>query len=262
VSDTASTWDPDAPEAAEPPSRPRRALLGTVVADRIKERILERALAPGTPLPSEASLAEEFDVSLRVVRDALRALTNQGIVETRQGKRAVVGTLRPVAVGEYFQFVVSSADDAIGELLDLRLALETQAARAAAKRATTEELVGIRRMFEALVAAGDDLEQRAPADVAFHRAIAEASGNRFFVGILDALADVFEDERRRGGQLPGSHEETNAQHEALVAALEARNAELAEERTRLILLRAREYFDAPQPSQPDAKRRRLSFRRQ
>ena len=244
------------PEAARPPRVP----LGTVVSKQIRDRITEHALGPGTALPSESALAREFGVSVRVVRDALRMLSNQGIVETRQGKRAVVGNLRPVAMEQYFEFVVSTTTDGLAELLDVRLALETQAAAAAARNASDEEIAELRRLLDAVLAAGDDVAVRAPADVEFHRAIARASRNRFFVGILDALREALEDERKRGGTLPGSHDETNAQHEALLAAVERRDPAAAEQAMRAILERARQYFGTPARRSDGVRRRRAGRR--
>lgn len=199
-------------------------------------------MEPGTALPSEAELSSEFDVSVRVIRDALRTLTNQGIVETRQGKRATVAHLRPVAVEEYFQFAVSLGNGAVEELLDLRLAIETQAARAAAANITPERVAELRKLYDEIVAAGDDLDKRANADVALHRAIALASGNRFFSGILEALDAALRDERGRGARLLDSHDLTNRQHKDLVDALAAHDPDGAERAMVVILRRARQLF--------------------
>lgn len=242
--DSYSTWPlAKRKERGQPRERRRAPLLGMAVADRIRERIAEKELKPGTLLPSEADLADEFDVSLRVVRDALRTLTNQGIVETRQGKRAVVANLRPVAVEDYFQFVISSGAGAVEDLLDLRLAIETQTARAAATNITSKQVEELRDLLNAVIATGDDLRERAAVDVAFHRAIARASGNGFFSGILEALDGALRDERDKGAHLPGSHDLTNAQHMALLEAIEAHDPDAAEQAMRVILIRARELFE-------------------
>lgn len=240
-----SAWKIEEPVVAASVRRQPREPLGAAVSNQIRDRIVEYQLLPGTSLPSEAALAQEFDVSVRVVRDALRLLTTQGIVETRQGKRAVVGSLRPVAIEQFFKFAVSAATDATRELLDVRLALETLVAAEAARRITPDELAELRGLLDAVRAAGDDLEARAPADVAFHRAIARASKNRFCIGILEALGEVLEDERKRGGKLPASHEETDAQHEALYQALADHDVAGAERAMLAILERARSFFPEP-----------------
>lgn len=240
-----SAWKIEEPVLPTSVRRQPREPLGAAVSNQIRDRIVQYQLLPGTSLPSEAALAREFDVSVRVVRDALRLLSTQGIVETRQGKRAVVGSLRPVAIEQFFKFAVSAATDATRELLDVRLALETLVAAEAARRITSDELAELRLLLDAVRAAGDDLEARAPADVAFHRAIARFSKNRFCIGILEALGEVLEDERKRGGTLPGSHEETDAQHEALYQALANHDAAGAERAMVAILERARSFFPEP-----------------
>ncbi|MGW3955499.1 FadR/GntR family transcriptional regulator [Streptomyces sp. NPDC004752] len=220
--------------------------LGAQVADQIRELIKAEGLTDGDPLPSESDLAGRYGVSQRVVRDALRTLTNQGLVETRQGKRATVSGLRPVAVEDYFRLAMHADSDAIDDLLELRLAIETKAAGLAAARGSAEELARLRTIMAELSEAEDDLTRRVELDMAFHDTIARASGNRFFQSILDALGEALTAERHRGGHLTEAagltHAETNTQHQALLLALEARDAQLAEQCMRAILERARHYF--------------------
>lgn len=226
--------------------RHTRVPLGAQIAEQIRELIKTEGLADGDPLPSESELAGRYGVSQRVVRDALRTLTNQGVVETHQGKRATVSGLRPVAVEDYFRLAVDANEEAIDDLLELRLAMETKAAGLAAIRATTEEITELRKIMTELAAAEDDLTRRVELDMAFHDTIARASRNRFFKAILDALAEALTAERHRGGQLTEAagltHAETNTQHQALLLALEARDPQLAEQCMRAILERARQRF--------------------
>jgi DNA-binding FadR family transcriptional regulator len=235
------------------PSAPirTRVPLGVKVADELRAYIKERGMVEGDLLPSEANLAEEFNISQRVVRDALRTLSSQGVVQTRQGKRALIGKLRPVAVKDYFRVAAESEGGAVHELMELRLVLEPKAAELAAERATEEDLTSLREQMEEMTAPDLDLRQRVAADMAFHNTITRASGNRFFHAILDALSEALADERQRGGELTESagltnHAETNAHHQALLDALEQRDGSLAAERMRVILSRAQHYFRGSQ----------------
>lgn len=249
TTEVASTGDPSAPhEAAERGQRRLggRVPLGVQIAARIRQHIKAQGLVSGDPLPSESELAEQYGASLRAVRDALRALSNQGIIRTHQGKRAVVSDLRPVAVEHYFRFVVDADADAVDELLELRLALETKAAALAAERSTEEDIAALRRILDDLTGSGTDLDRRIPLDLAFHDGIVRASRNRFFLGIVEALSETLAAERLRGAELTQAvgltHVETNAQHQALLLALESRDPALAEQCMRAILERARGYF--------------------
>src|SRR5947209_9094081 len=84
----------------------RRAQMGTltqIVAEQLSWLVAEEGLKAGDPLPSEDSLAERFAVSKRVVREALRILSAQGIVQTSQGRKAVVADSKPLAIEAYFK---------------------------------------------------------------------------------------------------------------------------------------------------------------
>lgn len=222
-------------------ARSRRTPVGAQIAALIRERIAHGS-AVGDPLPSEADIAAEFGVSQRAVRDALRILHNQGVVQTQQGKRAVVSELRPVAVEDYFRFAVEAGQGTIDDLMELRLLLEVRVAGLAASRATDEDIARIRQLLAEVIDSGTDLERRAPADVALHDAIARASRNSFFQAILEALSQVLTEERRRGGELMqavgSNHGESDYQHELLVDAIVARDPVRASAAARYIIERA------------------------
>lgn len=230
----------------EEPAIQKRAPLGVQVAAALRKRITTQGLQSGAPLPSEAQLAGEFGVSQRVVRDALRTLHQEGIIETRQGKRAVVSDLHPVAVENYFKFALDSDTRAVSELMELRLVLESLAARLAADQATDDERREMQAMLTALATTGSDLERRVPADLALHEVVARASHNRFIYGILRALDNTLAEERRKGGELVESagldHHEADHQHDALITAVVNGEAEVAERCARAIVESARDHF--------------------
>ncbi len=242
------------------PVKRSRLPMWVEVAGLLRRSIADGGLAAGDPLPSEADLAGQFGVSLRVVREALRKLTNQGLVETRQGKRAVVTGLRPVAIEDYFRFAVDGDNTAYGELLELRLALESQAAALAAERADANHLARLHAIMNRLAQA--DMPDRVTLDLEFHGAIAAASGNRFFSAMLEALREVLAAERRAGGERIEAagldHRETNAQHQALLEAIAQRKPDLADQRMREIVIRAQRYFRELPRSEPRRSRRRPS----
>jgi DNA-binding FadR family transcriptional regulator len=224
------------------PERRRRAPLGVRVAEQIRADISQGKLVAGDELPSESQYADRFGVSQRVVRDALRTLNNEGIISTRQGKRAVVGDLRPAAVGNYMRFLLDADVRAIDELMEFRALLEGRAARLAAERANESDVTQMRQAMKRIVDTGDDLSARVPADLSLHELISRSCGNRFVHTMLIALSDTLAEERRKGAQITQSagvgHDETDQQHQALIDAIAARDGDEAERRAIEIVRRA------------------------
>ena len=164
--------------------QPRNNLAEQVMA-RLSADISGGRLAPGTRLPTEQDLTTEFGVSRTVVREAVAALRADGLVVTRRGSGAYVAD--PTAGP--FRIVpprATSLSDILN-VMELRLAVEVQAAGLAAERAGRKQLAPIRAAWRAI----DDALQRGEGavaeDFAFHRAIAEATGNDQFPRFLAYL---------------------------------------------------------------------------
>jgi GntR family transcriptional regulator, transcriptional repressor for pyruvate dehydrogenase complex len=193
---------PEQPAALAPVARSAR--LADTVADRIAERILSGELSPGEALAPERELCREFGVSRTVIREAIRSLAGKGMVESIGGSGVRVLALGADTVGESLRNLLRSSTDVdYGKVDEVRRAIEVAAAGAAAARGTPEDIARaaaeLRRMREAI----GDLEECVQADLAFHRAIADASGNELYSMLLDSLGAPLADVRRtnlgRGG---------------------------------------------------------------
>lgn len=213
-----------------------RQTVGATVAELLRDRIREN-YSPGDELESEATLAAEFGASQRAVRDALRILTQQGLIETHQGKRATVGTLRPVAVSGYFQLVLEEDHASMTDLIEMREALESRAARYAAERISDDELETLERTFEAIQATRD-VDERVRLDLRFHALISRASGNRFLESVAESMRSVLEEERRRGHELSHgrNHGKSDEEHAVILDAIRRHAPEDAEQAMRSHLL--------------------------
>src|SRR4051794_253592 len=113
-----------------------RGQLGAWVADEIAGWIAHSGKTAGDPIPSEAELAQTYSVSVRVVRDALRILSSQGVIQTSQGRRAVVANRASEAIEGYFKFATASDATAVGGVFGGRVALEARAAGRGGPQAT------------------------------------------------------------------------------------------------------------------------------
>ena len=220
--------------------------------------IREGGLTGGDVLPSEAELAIVHGVSARVVRDALRTLSNLGVIETRQGRRAAVRDLAPVAIENYFRYIVELDREAILELFDTRLAIETKAASLAAERASADDIAAMYAALARMADAGDDHDTRTAANLEYHAAIIRAAKNRFFSGIIEALSEILRTERLAGSQLRASAGQpgdlTISEHGEILEAIRLARPKLAETLMHDHLAHIRDSYEALFP--PDGRLRR------
>ena len=153
--------------------------LSDQVAQALLARIESRQLKPGEKLPSEAVLIVEFGVSRTVVREAISRLKHEALLASRQGSGVFVSVqpaLKPLKIDAS---VIESREQVL-QIVELRRAL-------AAQRRSNSQLAEIEaalRAIDAEVAAGGD---GVVPDIAFHRAIAQATGNPYFLKTLDFL---------------------------------------------------------------------------
>ena len=210
---------PDRPRGSlGQPIRPveRPVPLRQSVYDALVELIVDGSLAPGQHLV-EAELARHLGVSRQPVREALHRLRAEGWVELRPGQGA---------------FVHVPTEHEVDQLLDVRGLLESEAARAAARSASPDQIARLRELQRegADALADDDPERVAAANAALHTEITAASGN----AVLAELTGIVKGRMRwyhRSVALTrgeGSWDE----HETLIDAIEAGDAERAAEMMR------------------------------
>lgn len=161
------------------------------LSDRVTEallaRIESRQLKPGEKLSPEAALALEFGVSRTVVREAISRLKHEGLVESRQGSGVFV-RLQPALSPLKIDDSVLESRESILQIVELRRAIESEIAALAAQRRSNSQLAEIEAALELIDTAVSAGEDGVEADVAFHRSIAEATGNPFFLKTTNFLA--------------------------------------------------------------------------
>jgi GntR family transcriptional regulator, transcriptional repressor for pyruvate dehydrogenase complex len=210
------------------PVRPARKLFHEI-AERIAAEIIGAKLPPGARLPTEQQMATAMGVSRTVVREAVAALRADGVVTTRQGAGAFVATeigRRP------FRLAVEglpSIRDVI-DVMELRQAVEVEAAALAAGRASPASVREIGQQLSAIEAAIEHGESAVDEDFAFHRAIAAATDNPQFWWFLDYLGRfIIPRQSIRVAAHQGEGQRVYLQmiqreHRAIFTAIEARNA--------------------------------------
>jgi GntR family transcriptional regulator, transcriptional repressor for pyruvate dehydrogenase complex len=192
----------------------------------IRHMILTGELAPGDRLPPEADLAANLGLSRTSLREAVRALTMLGVIDTRQGDGSYITGLGPeLLLGALGLAVDLQREDAIPDLVAVRRILEPAATALAATRVNAADLEEIRSYIRSdLDQVGDYIE----LDWEFHHAIARAAGNPLLSVLLDGLAAPTVRMRVwRGQTLPGVLERTLEEHRLIADALDAHDADLA-----------------------------------
>jgi DNA-binding FadR family transcriptional regulator len=161
-------------------------LRGDQAYEQLRALLDAEMPARGTRLPGELALAQRFQVSRPVLRQALARLRAEGRIYSRKGSGNYVGELSPASPQLSFGALDNVAD--LQAFLEYRLVIESEcAARAAAHRHadSRRQITQRRRQFERAIAAGlPGIEE----DIAFHGAIAQASNNRFLAMTLAAIA--------------------------------------------------------------------------
>jgi GntR family transcriptional regulator, transcriptional repressor for pyruvate dehydrogenase complex len=200
------------------------------VAAQLLAQIGARHLAPGDPLPPERELTETFQVGRSSIREALRMLESQGVITSANGGTFVVAdAANPLNSSLQLVFALDS-ETGIHDLFELRRIIDCEAAALAAARRRDVHLhamsTSIREMEEALAANGRD-ERFIAADLRFHLAIAEATGNRLIVYSMQAARDVVTRALEQVVHVPRSPESAIVEHRAVLEAIQAKNPEWA-----------------------------------
>jgi GntR family galactonate operon transcriptional repressor len=212
------------PEPATP--RTRRDRLGTVVVAELVDQIVGGRFGSGTALPTEAELGEQFGVSRTVIRESVKVLQDKGLVSIRQGVGTVV---RDLQAWNMIDDIVLDAlvrhDESLSildELVAVRAALEQDmAAAAATAMGSSEQLAAIQAALRTMERNAEDTQQFADADVEFHAAVMDLSGNRLARAIVTSIHDKARTTGRYHGATSAlSIELTLQEHRSIFAAIE------------------------------------------
>jgi DNA-binding FadR family transcriptional regulator len=219
---------------------PPRALSDTV-AQQLQTLIENGSFAASGKLPSEAVLAQEFGVSRTVIREAVSRLKNEGMVEPRQGSGVFIverAGIRPLRI-DYAQAVEPGA---VVQILALRRAIEAEVASEAAMHRTEAHLQAIDAALGRIDEAVREGRDGVAEDVAFHREIANATGNPYFLKTLAFLNQYLEAgtvvTRRNEALREDFSRQVREEHAAIADAIRAGDAVAARNAAQTHLINA------------------------
>ncbi|MDX2618358.1 FadR/GntR family transcriptional regulator [Streptomyces sp. WI03-5b] len=232
------------------------------VVNELGRRIVAGVWRPGDPLPVEEALAAETGVSRGALREAVKALVAKGMLHVRP--RTGTRVLPPEQWNHLDRDVLrwKQAGDAASLLRDtgeLRRIVEPEAARLAADRADPDAVRVLYDCLAAMEAAAAEPGRSGyvEADMTFHRALLDASGNRLLGSLGRAVDIALEHSFLVSTRTPGAVEAPLPKHRAIVRAVEARNPSAAAAAV-LALIEAAEEEIARSPGMPTGAARKSS----
>jgi GntR family transcriptional repressor for pyruvate dehydrogenase complex len=203
----------------------QRKPAAELVAAKLLDLIGTGNLKAGDTLPTENELAGALHVSRPVVREALRGLQILGVVESRQGGRCCVTDLRPERLAAPLQLVIAIDQTNVSALYEARVAVEGELVRLGADRAVDDDIAKLATMVEAGYELAADPVGFRVLDLEFHQTLIRLAGNPFLERTAHALYHLGIEYRRVASETPGVIARSAAEHDAIVAAIAARDAE-------------------------------------
>jgi len=196
------------------------------VADRLREQIFSKQIAPGSWL-DEQGLAEQFGISRTPMREAIKVLASEGLVTIKMRRGA---------------YVTEVARKDLEQIFTILSLLEGEAARETATKATEEELNQLDYWHHRLekAAADRDIEQFFEINGKFHELIQEIAGNRWMNGVIADLRKVLKLHRRDSLTSTGRLQNSLIEHREILNALLKRDQVAAEKAMRNHLARGLE----------------------
>jgi GntR family transcriptional repressor for pyruvate dehydrogenase complex len=218
----------------------RSGRLYEQIVEQIEASILSGELKPGDKLPSERELAEQFGVSRTAVREAVKALTQKGLVVVHVGRGTFVTDDTSEVVRHSLGLMLKIGQEEGSQyMVEIREMLEPEIAALAAARVTGENLVALREAVEVMDGALDDASAFIEADLDFHLGLAEGTQNPLMLLLVDALIDLLRELRVRTSRAEGALARAQQHHKRILKAVEAGEPQAAREAMRRHLAQVR-----------------------
>ncbi|WP_255754961.1 FadR/GntR family transcriptional regulator [Massilia sp. erpn] len=204
------------------------------VMRQLEKALLEGSLPPGSRLPSERVLAEQYEVSRNTVREAVQRLAARGLVRSRPGAGVYVTDQLRTGIASPWGQLVADHPALRDDILEFRRVLEGATAYFAAMRADDEDVERIGVLMDQLEQArrDEDMAAEAAADAKLHEAIALASHNSMFLHLHASIIGMLREHITLNGTgMRRQDEKVSAQlleqHRVVCDAIRARRPEEA-----------------------------------
>ena len=221
------------------------------VVARVYELIKHQDLQPGDRLPPERELSKQLGISRPSLRAALSSLISMGVLQSRQGAGTFICDGPPGLDSEPLRLLAQLHGFSFDHMFETRLILEVGAAGLAAERATGEQLATMSEQIADMFAALKDPQQFLVHDVAFHRAVAAASGNPTLATLVEMVSAILYERRRETIERAHDFNEALELHRKVYRAIRGRKPEEAREAMREHIVRAQRAFALEEAQQKE-----------
>ena len=223
-----------------PPVRSGQATEHVVA--RVYELIKREDLKPGDRLLPERELSKQLGISRPALRAGLSSLISMGVLQSRQGAGTFIVDGPPALDSEPLRLLAQLHGFSFEHMFETRSILEVGAAGLAAERATGEQLATMSEEIADMFAALEDPQQFLVHDVAFHRAVAAASGNPTLATLVEMVSAILYARRRETIERAHDFKEALELHRRIYRAIRSRKPEDAREAMREHIVRAQRAF--------------------
>jgi len=202
----------------------KRPTLSEEIADRLIASIVSGRFLFGERLPPERDLARLFDVGRPTVREAMRILNAIGLIEVRPGSGTFLVNSHGDFLAKAFSWTVLLDPQTAREVVETRVAIESELAALAAERATEDEISLLRDLLHQMEKNTANAKRFWDADLSFHLVIAEAARNVTLHRIATAINSLLHQWMMRA-PVKMSFDVALRHHERILGGLEARDRE-------------------------------------
>lgn len=165
-------------------------VISSSLARTLKQKIVSGEFEVGSSLPAERDLMVQYEVSRATVREALRSLGAQGLLEVRRGRRGGSYVCAPSSdrLSDSINLFIAGHGIKFIDLLAVREAIEPVAAAQAARFRTDEDIAAMQSILDASQEELEDLERFSALNIDWHTAVVVASKNPLFLSIMTSIS--------------------------------------------------------------------------
>lgn len=210
----------------------RRQTLSEIASERIRDYITDYQCQPGDRLPSEKEIIDMLGISRTSVREALKTLQSQGIIEIKQGVGIFV---KEIELDGYIKNVspfLKTDKRTFKELIDSRIVLEVGAIELASQNDRPDQFLKMSNWNERIYEQALKGKKAKEEDLQFHKALFEATGNRTFIQLSSIINEYFHNNQLEEIVDIEGYKRSYIEHQAIIDALVNKETETAKQAMR------------------------------